>query len=193
MAISLQKGGNLSLTKTDSSLDEVIVGLGWDARASDGADFDLDASAFLLAPNGRVRGDMDFCFYNQKVVGDGAVEHQGDNLTGGGDGEEDDEQIKLTLSKVPSDIEKIAVAVTIHDFEARRQNFGMVSNAYIRLINAKTGREVVRYDLSEDASTETAMIFAELYRKDNGWSFRAIGQGYNGGLGPLARNYGVNV
>ena len=193
MAISLQKGGNLSLTKTDSSLDEVIVGLGWDARASDGADFDLDASAFLLAPNGRVRGDMDFCFYNQKVVGDGAVEHQGDNLTGGGDGEEDDEQIKLTLSKVPSDIEKIAVSVTIHDFEARRQNFGMVSNAYIRLINAKTGREVVRYDLSEDASTETAMIFAELYRKDNGWSFRAIGQGYNGGLGPLARNYGVNV
>ncbi|MFT9100216.1 MAG: TerD family protein [Zymomonas mobilis subsp. pomaceae] len=191
MAISLQKGGNLSLTKTDASLDVVLVGLGWDVRASDGADFDLDASAFLLRKDGHVRNDMDFCFYNQTVVGNGAVEHQGDNLTGSGDG--DDEQIKLTLSKVPSDIEKIAIAVTIHDFEARRQNFGMVSNAYIRLVNEKTGVEVVRYDLSEDASTETAMIFAELYRKDSGWSFRAIGQGYNGGLGPLAKNYGVNI
>ncbi|AEI37928.1 TerD family protein [Zymomonas mobilis] len=191
MAISLQKGGNLSLTKTDASLDVVLVGLGWDVRASDGADFDLDASAFLLRKDGHVRNDMDFCFYNQTVVGNGAVEHQGDNLTGSGDG--DDEQIKLTLSKVPTDIEKIAIAVTIHDFEARRQNFGMVSNAYIRLVNEKTGVEVVRYDLSEDASTETAMIFAELYRKDSGWSFRAIGQGYNGGLGPLAKNYGVNI
>lgn len=193
MAISLQKGGNLSLTKTDASLDNVLVGLGWDARTSDGADFDLDASAFLLAKNGRVRSDLDFCFYNQTVVGDGAVEHQGDNLTGSGEGDEDDEQIKLTLSKVPADIDRIAITVTIHDFEVRRQNFGMVSNAYIRLLNGETGVEVVRYDLSEDASTETAMIFAELYRKDSGWSFRAIGQGYNGGLGPLAKNYGVNV
>lgn len=191
MAISLQKGGNLSLTKTDASLDIVLVGLGWDARASDGQDFDLDASAFLVSKNGRVRSDADFCFYNQLSVGGGSVEHQGDNLTGDGDG--DDEQIKITLSKLPADIEKVAIAVTIHDFENRRQNFGMVSNAYIRLVNEQSGKEIVRYDLSEDASVETAMIFAELYRKDSGWSFRAIGQGYKGGLGPLAKNLGVNI
>lgn len=191
MAISLQKGGNLSLTKTDASLDVVLVGLGWDARASDGQNFDLDASAFLIGKNGRVRSDADLCFYNQASVGNGSVEHQGDNRTGEGDG--DDEQIKVTLSKLPADIEKVAITVTIHEFESRRQNFGMVSNAYIRLVNEQTGQEIVRYDLSEDASTETAMIFAKLYRKDSGWSFRAVGQGYNGGLGPLAKNYGVNV
>lgn len=191
MAISLQKGGNLSLTKTDASLDIVLVGLGWDARASDGQDFDLDASAFLIGKNNRVRSDADFCFYNQASVGGGSVEHQGDNRTGDGDG--DDEQIKVTLSRLPADIEKVAITVTIHEFENRKQNFGMVSNAYIRLVNEQTGKEIVRYDLSEDASTETAMIFAELYRKDSGWSFRAVGQGYKGGLGPLAKNFGVNV
>lgn len=191
MAITLQKGANLSLTKTDSSLDFALVGLGWDARISDGKPFDLDASVFLLNKNNRVRNDMDFCFYNQKNIANGAVEHQGDNLTGEGEG--DDEQIKIILSKIPTDIEKIAIVVTIHEFKERNQNFGMVSNAYIRLVNDKSGAEIVRFDLSEDASTETAMIFAEIYRKDNGWSFRAIGQGYKDGLGPLARNYGVNV
>ncbi|MDI2112902.1 TerD family protein [Commensalibacter nepenthis] len=191
MAITLQKGANLSLTKTDATLDLALIGLGWDARVSDGTAFDLDASAFLLTANGRVRSDDDFCFYNQKNIANGAVEHQGDNLTGEGDG--DDEQIKIMLSKLPADIEKVAIVVTIHEFQERKQNFGMISNAYVRLVNDKSGAEIVRFDLSEDASTETAMIFAEIYRKDGGWSFRAVGQGYNGGLGPLARNYGVNV
>ncbi|CAI3942572.1 Stress response protein SCP2 (TerZ) (PDB:2QNG) [Commensalibacter communis] len=191
MAITLQKGANLSLTKTDATLDLALIGLGWDARASDGKAFDLDASAFLLTANGRVRSDDDFCFYNQKNIANGSVEHQGDNLTGEGEG--DDEQIKITLSKLPADIEKVVIVVTIHEFQERKQNFGMISNAYVRLVNDKPGAEIVRFDLSEDASTETAMIFAEIYRKDGGWSFRAVGQGYNGGLGPLARNYGVNV
>lgn len=191
MAITLQKGANLSLTKTDTSLDLALIGLGWDARVSDGKPFDLDASAFLLDKNGRVRSDADFCFYNQQNIANGAVEHQGDNLTGDGDG--DDEQIKITLSKLPADIEKVAIVVTIHEFKERQQNFGMISNAYVRLANDKSGNEIVRFDLSEDASTETAMIFAEIYRKDGGWSFRAVGQGFAGGLGPLARNYGVNV
>ncbi|CAI3947771.1 Stress response protein SCP2 (TerZ) (PDB:2QNG) [Commensalibacter communis] len=191
MAITLQKGANLSLTKTDATLDLALIGLGWDARVSDGKAFDLDASAFLLTANGRVRSDDDFYFYNQKNIANSAVEHQGDNLTGEGDG--DDEQIKITLSKLPADIEKVAIVVTIHEFQERKQNFGMISNAYVRLVNDKSGAEIVRFDLSEDASTETAMIFAEIYRKDGGWSFRAVGQGYNGGLGPLARNYGVNV
>lgn len=191
MAITLQKGGNLSLTKTDTSLDRALVGLGWDARISDGKPFDLDASAFLLDKHGRVRSDADFCFYNQKSVANGAVEHQGDNLTGSGNG--DDEQIKITLSKLPIDVEKVIIVVTIHEAKERQQNFGMVSNAFIRLANDQSGNEIVRFDLSEDASTETAMIFAEIYRKDNGWSFRAVGQGFAGGLGPLARNYGVNI
>lgn len=191
MAISLQKGNNLSLTKTDSSLDLALVGLGWDARSTDGKPFDLDASAFLLDKNGRVRNDTDFCFYKQLNIANGAVEHQGDNLTGEGDG--DDEQIKITLSKIPADIEKIAIVVTIYDYEIRKQNFGMVSNAFIRLLNAKSNTEIVRFDLSEDASTETAMIFAEIYRKDDGWSFKAIGQGYKGGLATVAKNYGVNI
>ncbi|CAI3938917.1 TerD family protein [Commensalibacter communis] len=191
MAISLQKGGNISLTKTDASLEFALVGLGWDTRTTDGKAFDLDASAFLLDKNGRVRNDSDFCFYGQLKVANGAVEHQGDNLTGEGDG--DDEQIRITLSKVPADIEKIAIVVTIYDFEARKQNFGMVSNAFVRLVNAQSKTEIVRFDLSEDASTETAMIFAEVYRKDGGWSFKAIGQGYSGGLGAVATNFGVNI
>lgn len=191
MAISLAKGGNISLSKTDPNLDEIMVGLGWDARSTDGADFDLDASAFLLKADGKVRSDSDFCFYNQKEVAGGAAVHQGDNRTGAGDG--DDEQILITLSKMPGDVEKIAVVVTIDEFEKRKQSFGQVSNAYIRLVNNKTGQEVTRFDLSEDASTETAMTLGELYRNNGEWKFRAIGQGYAGGLAPLARGYGVNV
>ena len=190
MAISLAKGGNVSLSKEDPTLDEIMVGLGWDARATDGADFDLDASAFLLTAAGRVRNDADFCFYNNKNVGD-AVIHQGDNRTGEGEG--DDEQIKITLSKLPADIDKVAIAVTIHEAEARRQSFGQVSNAFIRLVNQKTGAEVVRYDLAEDASVETALILGEVYRHGSDFKFRAVGQGFKGGLGPLATNFGVSV
>lgn len=191
MAISLSKGGNISLSKTDPNLDEIMVGLGWDARSTDGADFDLDASAFLLAATGKVRSDSDFCFYNQKDVAAGAAVHQGDNLTGAGDG--DDEQILITLSKLPADVDKVAVVVTIHEAEARKQSFGQVSNAFIRLVNNKTGQEVTRYDLSEDASTETAMTLGELYRNGAEWKFRAIGQGFAGGLAPLAKGYGVHI
>jgi tellurium resistance protein TerD len=190
MAISLSKGGNVSLSKESPGLDEIMVGLGWDVRATDGQDFDLDASAFLLNASGKVRSDSDFCFYNNKDVG-GAVIHQGDNRTGEGDG--DDEQIKITLSKTPADVDKVAIAVTIHEGESRGQSFGQVSNAFIRLVDNKTGTEIVRYDLSEDASVETAMILGEVYRNAGEWKFRAVGQGFKGGLGPLASNYGVSI
>ena len=191
MAVSLTKGGNVSLTKTDPSLDTLIVGLGWDARSTDGQAFDLDASAFLLSADGKVRSDADFIYFNNLTGADGAVAHQGDNLTGDGDG--DDEQIKVQLSKIPTDIDKIAVTVTIYDADARKQTFGQVSNAFIRVVNDKTGAEVVRFDLSEDASTETAIILGELYRNNGEWKFRAVGQGFAGGLGPLAKNYGVHI
>lgn len=191
MAISLEKGGNVSLSKEAPGLDSIMVGLGWDVRATDGTDFDLDASAFLLKADGKVRSDSDFCFYNNMNVGGGGVIHQGDNRTGEGEG--DDEQIQITLSKVPADVDKIAIAVTIHDGEANRQNFGQVSNAFIRLVDNASGKEVVRYDLSEDASVETAMILGEVYRHASEWKFRAVGQGFKGGLGPLASSYGVNV
>ncbi|MET1533482.1 TerD family protein [Burkholderia sola] len=190
MALTLQKGGNLSLSKTDPSLTRILLGLGWDPRATDGAEFDLDASAFLLGANGKVRGEADFIFYNQLRSQDGSVEHTGDNRTGAGDG--DDEVIKVDLSRVPADIDKIAFTVTIHDAEARKQNFGQVSNSFIRVVNEISGAEVVRYDLAEDASTETAMIFAELYRSNGEWKFRAVGQGYAGGLRALANGYGMN-
>ncbi|MFP3504441.1 TerD family protein [Burkholderia sp. SIMBA_062] len=190
MALTLQKGGNLSLTKTDPGLAKILVGLGWDPRATDGTEFDLDASAFLLGANGKVRGEADFIFYNQLRSQDGSVEHTGDNRTGAGDG--DDEVLKVDLSRVPADIDKIAFTVTIHDAEARKQNFGQVSNSFIRVVNEISGAEVVRYDLAEDASTETAMIFAELYRSGGEWKFRAVGQGYAGGLRALANGYGMN-
>ena len=157
MAISLNKGGNLSLSKTDPSLNQVLIGLGWDARATDGADFDLDASAFLLAANDKVRGETDFIFYNQTRSPEGSVEHTGDNRTGEGDG--DDEAVKINLAKVPADVQKIAITVTIHDAESRGQNFGQVQNAFIRVVNDQTNVEIVRFDLNEDYSTETAMIF----------------------------------
>ena len=191
MSISLNKGGNLSLSKEAPGLSKILVGLGWDTRSSDGQDFDLDASAFLLKEGDKVRADTDFIFYNQLKSPDGSVEHTGDNLTGEGEG--DDEVIKVDLSRVPPEVQKISVAVTIHDAEGRRQNFGMVTNAFIRIVNDAGGAEIARYDLSEDASTETAMVFGEVYRNGPEWKFRAVGQGYNGGLGPLARNFGVNV
>jgi tellurium resistance protein TerD len=190
MALSLQKGGNLSLSKTDPNLTKLLIGLGWDPRATDGTEFDLDASAFLLGSNGKVRGDADFIFYNQLKSTDGSIEHAGDNRTGAGDG--DDEVLKVDLSRVPADIDKVVFAVTIHDAETRKQNFGQVGGAFIRIVNEVSNAEVVRYDLAEDASTETAMIFAELYRNNGEWKFRAIGQGYAGGLKAVANSFGMN-
>lgn len=191
MAISLSKGGNVNLSKEVPGLNKVVVGLGWDARATDGAGFDLDASGFLVKLDGKVRSDSDFCFYNNKVVADGAVQHAGDNLTGAGDG--DDECLKVELSKIPADLDKVVFAVTIHDAAERKQNFGQVNRAYIRIINEEGGQEIARYDLSEDASIETAMIFGEIYRVGTDWKFKAVGQGFAGGLGPLASSFGVSV
>ena len=191
MAISLNKGGNLSLSKTDPSLNQVLIGLGWDARATDGVDFDLDASAFLLAANDKVRAETDFIFYNQTRSPEGSVEHTGDNRTGAGDG--DDEAVKIDLAKVPADVQKIAITVTIHDAASRGQNFGQVQNAFIRVVNDQTNVEIVRFDLNEDYSTETAMIFGELYRHNGEWRFRAVGQGYNGGLSAMCRQYGISI
>jgi tellurium resistance protein TerD len=191
MALSLQKGGNLSLSKEDPGLSKILIGLGWDPRATDGAEFDLDASAFLLNASGKVRGEQDFIFYNQLRSPDGSVEHTGDNRDGEGEG--DDESIKIDLSMVPADIEKIVIAVTIHDAEVRRQNFGQVANAFIRIQNDISNNEIVRYDLAEDASTETAMIFGEVYRHNSEWKFRAVGQGYAGGLRAMCQQFGLNM
>lgn len=191
MAVSLTKGGNVSLSKEEPGIEEVTVGLGWDARSTDGQDFDLDASCFMLGADGKVRSDSDFIFYNNLKSADGSVTHTGDNRTGAGEG--DDESININLFKVPADVSRLAIAVTIHEADKRKQNFGQVSNAFIRVVNKKTGKEVARYDLSEDASTNTAMIFGELYRSGDEWKFKAVGQGYNGGLGPMAKNFGVNV
>jgi len=191
MAVSLSKGGNVSLSKEAPGLTEVTIGLGWDARATDGAPFDLDGSAFILGENDKVLNDSAFVFYNNKSFADGKVEHQGDNRTGAGEG--DDEKINVNLVGLQADAKKVVFAVTIHDAEARKQSFGQVSKAYIRVLNKANGSEIARYDLSEDASTETAMIFGELYRHGDEWKFKAIGQGYAGGLAPLAGNYGVNL
>ncbi|SEQ83047.1 TerD family protein [Sphingobium sp. YR768] len=191
MAVSLSKGGNVSLSKEAPGLKAVHVGLGWDTRVTDGSAFDLDASVFLLNDGGKVRSDADFVFYNNKNGGNGSVVHQGDNLTGEGSG--DDEVVAVSLDQVPADVTKLSFAVTIHEADGRRQNFGMVSNAFIRVLNADGGAEIARYDLSEDASTETAMIFGDLYRHNGEWKFKAIGQGFAGGLGPLASSFGVNV
>ena len=191
MAISLNKGGNVSLSKTDPSLTQVLVGIGWDTRATDGVDFDLDASAFRLGENDKVRGEHDFIFYNQTRSPEGSVEHTGDNRTGAGDG--DDEAVKIDLSKVPADVNKIAITVTIHDADSRGQNFGQVQNAFIRVLNDQSHVEIVRFDLNEDYSTETAMIFGELYRHNGEWKFRAVGQGYNGGLSAMCRQYGISI
>lgn len=191
MSVSLSKGGNVSLAKADPTMTKVLMGLGWDPRATDGQDFDLDASAFLLTSTGKVRGDNDFIFYNNLSDAAQSVVHAGDNRTGAGDG--DDESLKVDLTKIPAEVDKIAFTVTIHDAEARRQSFGQVGGAFIRLVNDATGIEVARYDLSEDASTETAMIFGELYRHNNEWKFRAVGQGYAGGLEAMCDQYGISA
>lgn len=191
MALSLSKGGNVSLTKTDPNLVRILIGLGWDERSTDGASFDLDASAFLLGAQGKVRGDHDFIFYNQLRSVDGAVEHTGDNRSGLGDG--DDESLLVDLSKVSAEIDKVAITVTIHDAATRGQNFGQVANAFIRVVNQDSGIEIVRFDLAEDYSTETAMVFGELYRYNSEWKFRAVGQGYAGGLAAMCQQYGISV
>ncbi len=191
MTVSLSKGGNVSLSKEAPDMRTMRIGLGWDMRVTDGAAFDLDASVFVLGENGKVRNNSDFVFFNNLTGGDGAVVHQGDNLTGEGEG--DDEVIVVTLDKLPANVAKISFAATIYEADQRRQNFGMVQNAFIRVVNGDGGKEVARYDLSEDASTETAMIFGELYRHGGEWKFKAIGQGFGGGLGPLARSFGVSV
>mgnify|MGYP000911180516 FL=1 len=191
MAISLQKGGNVSLSKQAPGLKRVRFGLGWDLRKTDGSAFDLDASAFVLDGNGKVLSDQHFVFYNNTQDPAGAVAHKGDNRTGEGEG--DDEVIEIGLDAMEASTAKVAFVVTIHDAEARKQNFGQVSNAYIRALNAEGEQEIARYDLSEDASTETAMIFGELYRHNEEWKFKAIGQGYAGGLAAVARDFGVNL
>lgn len=191
MAISLQKGGNVNLSKEAPSLKKMVIGLGWDPRVTDGSAFDLDGSAFLLKADGKVRSDADFVFYNNLKSVDGSVTHAGDNTSGAGDG--DDEKIVVDLGSVPAEIDRITVGVTIHDAEVRKQNFGMVGKAYIRCLDADGDKEIARYDLSEDGSTETAMIFGEIYRAGAEWKFKAVGQGFAGGLGPLARSFGINA
>ncbi|SFU44618.1 TerD family protein [Xenorhabdus koppenhoeferi] len=191
MGVSLSKGGNVSLSKEAPSMKNVLIGLGWDARSTDGQDFDLDASAFLLTANGKVRSDADFIFYNNLKSSDGSTMHTGDNRTGEGDG--DDESLKIKLDQIPADVDKVVFVVTIHDAQARRQSFGQVSGAFIRLVNDDTQVEVARYDLTEDASTETAMLFGELYRHNAEWKFRAVGQGYAGGLASVCAQYGINA
>lgn len=192
MPINLSKGQKISLSKEVPGLSRIMVGLGWDTNRYDGnADFDLDASAFLVGANGKCTCSSDFVFYNNLEHPSGAVKHMGDNRTG--DGEGDDEQIFVDLSKIPANIEKIAVTVTIFDAEKRRQNFGQVSNAYCRMVNDDTGEEIIRYDLGEDFSIETAMVVGELYRHNGEWKFNAIGSGFSGGLAALCRNYGLDA
>ncbi|MFC1416356.1 TerD family protein [Streptacidiphilus cavernicola] len=191
MGVTLAKGGNVSLSKAAPNLTAVQIGLGWEARATTGAAFDLDASALLCA-NGRVLGDEYFVFYNNLKSPDGSVEHMGDELVGG-TGADDDEVVKVHLAQVPPQVDKIVFPVSIYEAEARGQNFGQVRNAYIRVLNQADGTELARYDLSEDASNETAMIFGELYRYNGEWKFRAVGQGYASGLRGIALDFGVNV
>lgn len=192
MAISLQKGQKIDLTKSNPGLTKVVVGLGWDTNKYDGcADFDLDSAAFLLGDTGKVNKEEDFVFYNNPRHSSGAVIHAGDNLTGKGDG--DDEKIKINLSQVQENISKIDFTVTIHESEVRKQNFGQVTNAFIRICNEETGEEILRYDLGEDFSIETAVIVAELYRVGSEWKFNAIGSGFQGGLKALCSNFGVNI
>ncbi|PGY48933.1 TerD family protein [Priestia megaterium] len=192
MSISLSKGQRIDLTKTNPGLTKVIVGLGWDTNKYAGSqDFDLDACAFLANKSSQVVNDEEFVFYNNLKSPNGAVEHTGDNRTGAGDG--DDEKIAVDFSLLPDHVEKIGISVTIHDADARGQNFGQVSNAFVRLIDAQTNEEVLRYDLGEDFSIETAVVVCELYKHGNDWKFNAIGSGFSGGLADLCRNYGLSV
>lgn len=191
MSVSLSKGGNVSLSKQAPGLTAVVVGLGWDPRTTTGADFDLDASAIMLDMSGRVLSDSHFVFFNNLKSPEGSVEHMGDNLTGGGEG--DDEQIKVNLAAVPADAGKVVFPVSIYEAEQRQQNFGQVRNAFIRIVNQADNSEIARYDLTEDASTETAMVFGEIYRSFGEWKFRAVGQGYASGLKGIAQDFGVHV
>lgn len=192
MGVSLQKGQKVDLTKGNPTLKKVMVGLGWDTNKYDGGfDFDLDSAAFLLGENAKVTSDADFVFYNNLKGGQGSVEHMGDNLTGEGEG--DDEQVRILLDKVPANISKIAFTVTIHDAAARNQNFGQVSNAFIRIVNEDSGEELIRYDLGEDFSIETAVVVGELYRHSGEWKFSAIGSGFKGGLAAMCRDFGINI
>lgn len=191
MGISLAKGGNLSLSKADPGLVRLLIGLGWSPRATAGVEFDIDASVFLLNESGKVRSDEDLIFYNNLKSADGAVVHSGDNRTGIGEG--DDEVVTVMLAKVAADVKRLTIGITIHDADARRQNFGMVADAYIRVVNADTNVEIARYDLSEDASVETAMIFGEVYRHGGEWKFKAVGQGFTNGLLGMCTAFGINV
>ncbi|MFI6985115.1 TerD family protein [Embleya sp. NPDC050154] len=191
MGVSLSKGGNVSLSKEAPGLTAVLVGLGWDVRTTTGTDFDLDASAILLNGSGQAPSDGHFVFFNNLKSPDGSVEHTGDNLTGEGEG--DDEAIKVNLAGVPADVERVVFPVSIYDAETRQQSFGQVRNAFIRIVNQADNKELARYDLTEDASTETAMVFGELYRNGAEWKFRAVGQGYASGLRGIAKDFGVNV
>jgi tellurium resistance protein TerD len=191
VGVSLSKGGNVSLTKEAPGLTAVIVGLGWDVRTTTGTEFDLDASAIVVGADGKVLSDKHFIFFNNLTSPDGSVEHTGDNLTGEGEG--DDEQVKINLASLPAEVDKVVFPVSIYDAETRSQSFGQVRNAFIRVVNQAGEAEIARYDLSEDASTETAMVFGELYRNGADWKFRAVGQGYASGLTGIARDYGVNV
>lgn len=191
MAVSLKKGGNVSLTKEAPGMKRLTLGLGWDPRKTDGQKFDLDAMVFLLGANGQVRSDADFIFFNNTQSADGSVVHAGDNRTGEGEG--DDETIEINLDKIPADVDKIVASVVIYEGQTNNQNFGMVDKAYIRVVNTDGGAEVARYDLTEDGGTVTAMVFGELYRHGSEWKFKARGEGYDAGFQALVKSYGVNV
>ena len=192
MSISLAKGQKVDLTKGNPSLKNVMVGLGWDVNVYDsGVAFDLDAAAVMLGENGKCPTEKEFVFYGNLVHGSESVKHLGDNLTGEGDG--DDEQILVDLSKIPANVQKIAFTVTIYDCDARRQNFGQVNNAFIRIVDEATNTELVRYDLGEDFSIETAIVVGEIYRHNGEWKFNAIGSGFQGGLAALCAHYGIDV
>ncbi len=192
MPINLTKGQKVDLTKGNPGLKSVMVGLGWDINAFDsGADFDLDAAAFMCGANGVCPTEKEFIFYGNLVHSTESVQHMGDNLTGGGDG--DDEEVMIDLEKVPANIEKIAFTVTIYEAEKRRQNFGQVSNAFIRIVDSSNNTELIRYDLGEDFSIETAVVVGELYRNNGEWKFNAIGSGFQGGLAALCGHYGIET
>ncbi len=192
MSINLSKGQKVDLTKGNPGLKKIMVGLGWDVNAFDsGFDFDLDAAAFMLGDNGKCPTEKEFIFYGNLLHPSGSIEHMGDNLTGEGDG--DDEQIQVDLTKIPSNISKIAFTVTIYEADLRHQNFGQVSNSFIRIVDDTTGQELIRYDLGEDFSIETAVVVGELYRHSGEWKFNAIGSGFQGGLAALCGYYGIEV
>lgn len=191
MAVSLSKGANVSLSRTSPDLKKILIGLGWEARSTNGEDFDLDASVFILSEHGKIRGDDDFIYYNHLVSKCKSVQHMGDNRTGAGDG--DDEAVIIDLGIVPADVQRLAITVTIHDAVARKQNFGQVADAFMRVVNVDNDVELARFDLSEDFSTETAMIFGEIYRHHGEWKFKAVGQGFAGGLEAMCTNFGVQV